>query len=137
MPGRLHLGPILLLILKADKALPLFASQGFYVTIDFHFEQSGLQNNPTLFASAWRRLWTDMVSLPTHSSKLEGRVFPELANEWDKFGCRWDTAGGRSESLRTGGAGLAIASSSSSGCISPCYTAYMKIPSAVPTVSAV
>lgn len=79
-------------------ALLLFhASQGFYVTIDFHFEQSGLQNNPTLFASEWRRLWSDLVSLPTYNSSLEGRVFPELANEWDKFGCRWDTAGGRSK----------------------------------------
>jgi hypothetical protein len=75
--------------------------QGFYVNIDFHFEQSGLQNNPTLFASEWRRLWTDLVSLPTYATKLQGALFVELANEWDKFGCRWDTAGGRSESLFT------------------------------------
>jgi hypothetical protein len=67
------------------------------VTIDFHFEQSGLQNNPALFASEWRRLWSDLVSLPTYASKLQGAVFPELANEWDKFGCRWESAGGRSE----------------------------------------
>jgi hypothetical protein len=73
------------------------ALQGFYVVIDFHFEQSGLQNNPTLFASEWSRLWTDLVSLPTYGSTLSGRVFPELANEWDKFGCKWDTAGGHSE----------------------------------------
>jgi hypothetical protein len=71
--------------------------QGFYVTIDFHFEQSGLQNSPAQFASEWRRLWTDFVSLPTYVSKLQGAVFVELANEWDKFGCRWDTAGGRSK----------------------------------------
>lgn len=67
------------------------------MTIDFHFEQSGLQNNPTQFASEWRRLWSDLVSLPTYASKLQGAVFPELANEWDKFGCRWDSAGGRSK----------------------------------------
>ncbi len=58
---------------------------------EFHFEQSGLQNNPTLFASEWRRFWKDFVRLPTYNASLAGRVFPELANEWDKFGCRWES----------------------------------------------
>lgn len=65
--------------------------QGFYVVADFHFEQSGLQNNATLFASEWRRFWRDFVRLPYYGQHLQGRVFPELANEWDKFGCKWDT----------------------------------------------
>lgn len=66
-------------------------SQGFYVTVDFHFEQPGLQNNAGRFAAEWRRFWSDLVSLPTYRDRLSGRVFPELANEWDKYGCRWDS----------------------------------------------
>lgn len=76
------------------------------MTIDFHFEQANLQSNPTLFASEWRRLWTDMVSLPTFSSRLSGRVFPELANEWDKFGCRWNAPGGPGKHASIIGVGL-------------------------------
>lgn len=60
--------------------------------MDFHFEQPALQNNLQLFVAEWRRFWTDLVSLPTYRDSLSGRVFPELANEWDKFGCRWETA---------------------------------------------
>ena len=65
--------------------------QGFYVTIDFHFEQEDLQNNATRFAGEWTRLWKDLTALPYYSKYLSGRVFPELANEWDKFGCKWET----------------------------------------------
>jgi hypothetical protein len=68
--------------------------QGFYVTIDFHFEQTNLQTNAALFAGEWRRLWRDLVQLPTYAQHLSGRVFSELANEWDKFGCKWEMAGG-------------------------------------------
>lgn len=65
--------------------------------MDFHFEQAGLQNNAARFAAEWRRLWTDLVSLPTYRDYLDGRVIPELANEWDKFGCRWDSTTGGEE----------------------------------------
>lgn len=78
----------------SDDPLPDVCLQGFYVTIDFHFEQAGLQNNPARFAAEWRRLWTDFISLPTYKGYLDGRVIPELANEWDNFGCRWDTTTG-------------------------------------------
>jgi hypothetical protein len=60
--------------------------------MDFHFEQPLLQNNLALFVAEWRRFWTDLVSLPTYRDRLSARVFPELANEWDKWGCRWETA---------------------------------------------
>lgn len=66
--------------------------QGFYVVIDFHLEQEGLQNDRLRFAAEWRRLWADIVALPTYASMLSGRVFPELANEWDKYGCRHEAA---------------------------------------------
>lgn len=65
--------------------------QGFYVVPEFHFEQTGLQHSASLFATEWARFWRDFVRLPTYAASLSGRVFPELANEWDKFGCRWET----------------------------------------------
>ncbi len=68
--------------------------QGFYVTIDFHFEQQTLQSDPAKFSSEWSRMWRDLAALPAYSKYLAGRVFPELANEWDKFGCKWEVAGG-------------------------------------------
>jgi hypothetical protein len=80
-----------LLVLCAPPPPPTPLPQGFYVVPEFHFDQAGLQNNATLFANEWRRFWRDFVRLPTYSASLSGRVFPELANEWDKFGCRWNT----------------------------------------------
>jgi hypothetical protein len=65
--------------------------QGFYVTIDFHFEQTNLQNNVNLFANEWARLWRDFSRLPYYNTHLAGRVMVELANEWDSFGCKWDS----------------------------------------------
>ncbi len=50
------------------------------MTIDYHFEQTNLQNDAALFAGEWRRLWRDFARLPTYSQYLSGRVFPELAN---------------------------------------------------------
>lgn len=76
--------------------------QGLYVTIDFHFEQNGLQNSAAALASEWRRLWADLISLPTYNTQLAGRVFPEIANEWDIFGCKWDTASGSERVLGQG-----------------------------------
>jgi hypothetical protein len=49
-----------------------------------------LQNDANLFAGEWRRFWKDFVSLPSYKASLDGRVFPELANEWGKWDCQWN-----------------------------------------------
>lgn len=72
---------------------PTSLLQGFYVDVDFHFEQPELRNDITAFTAQWRRLWRDFARLPYYNTHLAGRVVVELANEWDKFDCKWDTPG--------------------------------------------
>ena len=58
-----------------------------------------LQSDPAAFAGEWRRLWRDLVALPSYQQHLSGRVLPDLANEWSKFGCMWDSAAAPSSNV--------------------------------------
>lgn len=72
--------------------------QGFYVVIDFHptkfFASSPdtrLYMNSTRFFNEWHKLWTELMTLPTYSTSLRGRLMVDIHNEPDAFNIGWPT----------------------------------------------
>ena len=82
-------------------AAQYYVANGFYVILDYHpatpedeaAEDSALLSNATALGAAWRRLASDVASLPAwREGRLKGCVFFELINEPDRLGIAWNDA---------------------------------------------